>query len=210
MRRTITVSGMWVCTLAFAAGLLLLDGRPQTVSAAAPAERNAGFRVAVVDVEKVLQGSQQWADCEEQQREVRDRMVRALSKLEAQLRVLRSEYENLPPGTPAARDKAAQLDAASRQYQEARMNFEREMETKRADAMSSIFNKIGGIVEQYARENDLDLVLKKRRFAGSAATPLDLSLYTAADVLFARESFDITDEVIRRLNAGYPGEIRDK
>ena len=167
-------------------------------------------KLAIVDLEKVLQRSAEWTDCQGALNEVRDRMRRSLADYEKQIKVLRSECENLPPETEDVRRKLLEIDAVRLQYQQAKTEFERQIEAKRAEALRSVLSKVGDIVEKYAKEHDIDLVLKKRPVNLLTAQPQELNVFMAADVLYAKERFDITDIVVAELNARYPREIRDK
>jgi len=200
---------MAVGILGLAVALSLALGR----APAAGGAEGAGapmVKLAIVDLEKVLQQSAEWTDCQGALNEVRDRMRRSLADYEKQIKVLRSECENLPPETEEVRRKLLEIDAVRLQYQQAKSEFERQIEAKRAEALRSVLSKVGDIVEKYAKEHDIDLVLKKRPVNLLTAQPQELNVFMAADVLYAKERFDITDTVLAELNARYPREIRDK
>jgi len=200
---------MAVGILGLAVALSLALGR----APAAGGAEGAGapmVKLAIVDLEKVLQRSAEWTDCQGALNEVRDRMRRSLADYEKQIKVLRSECENLPPETEDVRRKLLEIDAVRLQYQQAKSEFERQIEAKRAEALRSVLSKVGDIVEKYAKEHDIDLVLKKRPVNLLTAQPQELNVFMAADVLYAKERFDITDTVLAELNARYPREIRDK
>jgi len=193
--------------LALALGAMLGAGQ----EAPDGANVNAPFKLAVVDLDEVLNRSEQWADCQKEGRALEDRMRRSLDKHEAQIRVLRTEYENLPPGTDAAVRTRDRLEAALLRYQEARGEFERQLRDQRTESLGKMFNEISAVIERYAQRHGIDLVLKKQDLRVSPTQPVELGIIvTTAHVLYARESYDITDAIVQELNARYPGEIREK
>ena len=136
---------------------------------------------------------------------------RALSNYERQLRVLRSDYENLPPGTEAAAQKRAQWDEALREAQKAKEEWEGKLSAQRAQSLSQMGRKINALIEQHAKTHGLDLVLKKRDWRLAASRPEELNVVLATmDVLYASERLDITESIVKELNAQYPGEMKGK
>ena len=67
---------------------------------------------------------------------------------------------------------------------------------------------IGKAVADHARENGIHIVLKKQdmELAGPESIEQNLRLATT-EVLFADPALEITDAVVARLNAGYPGPL---
>jgi len=209
MRRYTAFSAAGLIGLAAALGLVATGAlHPARAAQEGAAAGGQLVRLAVVDLEKVMQDSKEWADCEDKLSLLRDKMRRTLAKYESQLKVLRSEYRNLPPDTEELREKTIEIERAALQYQQAKLSFERELETERAKALGIIFAKVSKVVEQHARENNIDVVLKKRRMF--SARPQEINMFMASDVLYTRDEFDITGAVVARLNEQYPGEIKDK
>ncbi len=172
---------------------------------------SAPFKLAVVDLDEVLTQSEEWSDYLDESQRLQEKMRRTLEKYERQLRILRSEYENLPPGTDLAGEKQRQLENALRQYRESRNEFEEQLRKQRVESLSKLFNQINEIVKRYAEENDIDLILKRQKLDVSPRQPLELGVVvTTAQVLYARERYDVTDAIVRELNARYPGEIKER
>jgi Skp family chaperone for outer membrane proteins len=198
--------GAALIALALAIGAAPAGGQSKDAPAA-----GSGLRLAVVDVQKVFEQSQEWQDRQEKHRRLLDATRRSLAKYDRQVRVLRSEYENLPPGTDAVVEKRAQLEAALKEYQVAQDELERQLRAQRTESLSQMWGKINSLLEQYARANGIDLVLKKRGVQPSGAETAELGLIMATtDVLYVSERFEITNEIIKELNAQYPAEIKSR
>ncbi len=212
-KRHITACGMVLTAVLVMASVLVFGpvlAGGQTTGAAALAPGHA-LRLAAVDMDRVLNQSKEWQDCQEQRRRLLDDMRRTLKKYDHQLRILRSEYENLPPGTDAVIEKQAKIEAALRERAKAREDFGRQISIQRAESLDRIFKKISVLIERYAMENKIDLVLKKQDLRATAMSPGDMSVIIASsDVLYVSESFEVTNAIIEGLNAQYPGEIRVK
>jgi len=171
----------------------------------------AGLRLALVDVDRVLDQSEQWADFQEEHRLLQEKRRRTLDKLRARIRILRSEYENLPPETEERAAKKAEIEQALGDYDKTRQGFESQLADQRTRALRNMFNRINEVVRAYAEEKELDLVLKRQDLRVSADKPVEMGVLLAtADVLYARSSFDITVAIVQRLNESYPTEITDR
>lgn len=215
---------LWrVLGLALAACLLLAPGTG-SVSAGAAQEQPPGhpeeeardphlvLRIAVVNVDRVFEDCEEWEDVRDQLRRLREKAASTLRKYERQIRLLRSEYENLPPGTELADRKRDEIQSALEEYQQSRGEFEERLSRRRTQAISAMLRRIDAEVRGYALENDIDLVLKagEVRLIPEADPELSsaaLRRAAIADVLYARQRYDISEEIVHRLNADYPGEI---
>jgi Skp family chaperone for outer membrane proteins len=192
--------------------LLLVSFAAVGVGAETESERHRALRVAVVNVDSIFEDCKQWEDVRDELRRLREKASSTLKKYERQIRLLRSEYENLPAGTERARKKGLELQSTLQEFQNSRREFEEQLSRKRTEALSGMLKRMGEVVAQYARENEIDLVLKAGRVRlspGSDPESSTAALRRAAiaDVLFARKRYDISEEIVRRLNAAYPQEI---
>lgn len=77
---------------------------------------------------------------------------------------------------------------ARRAFEDARREYERELEAKKNAFLSEIAAKIGAVGSEYAKANDYDAIF----------------LLTAQPMVYVSEAADITDEVIEAYNARYP------
>jgi Skp family chaperone for outer membrane proteins len=194
-----------LAVLAFAQG----DGAPRP--AAPPGEPPAArLKVVVADLDEVFNSSEEWKDREEEARRIMEQMRRVRERYDRLLGLLKTEYDNLPPG--AARDKKrTNIEATVQEGQRVYAEAQDSLLKQRRESLGGMFNKIHEVINEYAEENGVDLVLKKQDLGVSASQPLEMDLILAtAHVLYAREEFDVTAEVVRRLNADYPREILDR
>jgi len=167
--------------------------------------------VAVVDISRVLRSSKEWRDSAERRTRLLEKMRVTLGKLSHQAQVLRNDYENLPPGTEERRNKAAELEKALSELEKTRRQFQAQMAAEQSKALREEFKKITAVVAEYAREHGIDLVLKKAdlSLSGPQSPERDLALATT-EVLYASAALDISDAIVERLNARYPGPIEVK
>jgi len=205
--------GWWVPAL-LAAGLVAwgalialarTDGEGQEGAPQRP------LRIAVVEMDALFERSAEWADFQDRQRRLLQRMRRTLKKHEDGLAVLRNEYENLPPGSREAREKRAQIEESLRAYRASRDQFERQATEARAEALRSLLRGLESVIRHYAREHELDLVLKRQTMElGPDKSVAALMRSVSSEVLYAHERLSITRPVLERLNASYQGEITDR
>jgi len=80
-----------------------------------------------------------------------------------------------------------ELDAR-RAFEDARRDYERELEEKKNEFLSVIASKIGAVGTEFAKANDFDAVF----------------LLTAQPMVYVSETADITDDVIAAYNKRYP------
>ncbi|MFP4027212.1 MAG: OmpH family outer membrane protein [Candidatus Brocadiia bacterium] len=178
---------------------------------AAGSDGTQKLKIAVVDLDRILKESERWKDFLNEHEQMEQKAKRTLKKYQTQIRILRSDYENLPQGTERAAKKRSKIRTAVEEYQKVKSKFETEMQNHRLESLSDMFNTINEIITLHAREHDLDLVLKKQDLSVSASQPKELGVIVAtADVLFAENKFDITHDILKELNARYPGEIQEK
>ena len=169
------------------------------------------LKLAVIDLDKVLGQSQEWADFQEEHHRLQRKVERTLNKAEQQIQVLRSEYENLPPGSDAADEKRDKLRQQLGEYRQTKQNLQNEVRKHRVEALSDMFNKISRTVSEHAQRHEIDLVLKKQDLSVSATNPAEVGVIVAtADVLYTRDEFDISAKIASALNDQYPAEIKEK
>jgi Skp family chaperone for outer membrane proteins len=157
----------------------------------------------------VLAESERWQDGVNERRRLADRMTRALEKTDQHIQLLRNERENLPPDTDERRQKEQEIRQALQEREQKRREFEAEVTQHYDNAIRALLKDLNRAVNEYAAENDVDLVLKKQSLELTDRENPQLLLATA-DVLYARADLDISDRIVRRLNAGYAGPIEVK
>jgi Skp family chaperone for outer membrane proteins len=160
---------------------------------------------------KVLAGSEQWKDMMADAQRDRENKDRALRNLNQKVQVLRDDYENLPPGTDERQAKGKELEAAIQELQQTRIRFQTEVAQRYTSATRTVFQKITEVVDVYAVENGLDLVLKQQKIDLAAPESAGQNIMLATtEVLYAAPTLDISSAVVERLNAAYPGPIEVK
>jgi Skp family chaperone for outer membrane proteins len=198
-------------------GLLLLVGVTAALGLWASALEGAGDRpaaalkVAVVDMSRVLKDSREWRDAVEERARLLDTMKRTLNELSRRNQVLRNEYENLPPGTEERQQKAAEIERAVQEFQQARIDLEEQIARQHDKSVRGLFGKLNRIVAAYAQQNGVQLVLKKQDVDLAEPETVEQSLQIATtEVLYADPVLDISDAVVEALNAAYEGPIEVK
>jgi Skp family chaperone for outer membrane proteins len=180
-------------------------------AAARPAMAATGLVVAVVDTSRVLQGSAEWRDSVEERTRLTDNRKRSLSKLVRQIQGLRNDHDNLPPGSEERQKKAAEIQQVMAELERTQQQFQAESAREEGDATRAILTRVNQVVSDYAREHDVDLVLKKTDLSAAGLTAQGAQmLMVTADVLYANPDLDISEGVIEELNAGYKAPIQVK
>jgi len=116
---------------------------------------------------------------------------------QANLDRLRDRVVALRQQLADAQDSATQEELSSiqrneidamRAFEDARLDYERDLDEKKNKFLSVIASKIGAVGTEYAKANDFDAVF----------------LLTAQPMVYVSEAADITDEVIKAYNQRYP------
>lgn len=109
-----------------------------------------------------------------------------LDKLQAELKKMKDDFESqtMMLSDDAKRKKAGEFQQKMMQLQQTYMKLQQDLAQAESKATKSIFDKMGKIIEQIAKEKNYDLVLER----------------TESAVLYARENMDLTDELIKRYN----------
>lgn len=202
-----------VCALLGAAAfaVVLSVSGPATAAGKEPVGDAIGLHVAVVDMDRVLAGSKEWRDGVEERSRMQDTARRTLNKLARKDQVLRNEYENLPPGTEERQDKAAEIEAALQEYDEARQELEGDIARQHDESVRKLFAGLNRAVSTYAQEHGIALVLKKQSLQATEPRSPGESLQMATmEVLYADPALDISADIVELLNAEYPGPIEVK
>ena len=80
-----------------------------------------------------------------------------------------------------------QIDAM-RRFEDARRDYERELENKKSEVLAAITTRIGGIASEYGKANDFDAVF----------------VLGAQPVIYVSDSANLTDKVIEIYNQRFP------
>ncbi len=191
---------------------LVLAAVARAAAPAAPAGQGPRTpTVAVVDMSSVLSASDEWHDMTQERNRLAQNAEEALNNLTQKVQVLRNEYDNLPPGTDERTAKAKELQAALDELKNTQQDYRDQVSQSYSVAMRTMFGKIGKIVDAYARQHHVDLVLKKQTIDLTGPETLGQNIMLATtEVLYADPSLDISKAVIDQLNAAYKGPIEVK
>ena len=204
----LAVAGLALAAVA-RAGSIAEAPKPPAAPALAPGPRTPV--VAVVDMSAVVAGSAEWKDLAQERNRLTENAKQTLSNLTQKAQVLRNEYDNLPPGTDERTAKANELQASLQDLQKTQQQFETQIGQSYTAATRTIFAKVGKIVEAYAREHKIDLVLKKQTLDLTGPETLGQNIMLATtEVLYADPGLDISQFVTDKLNAAYSGPIEVK
>lgn len=164
--------------------------------------------VAVVDMQTVLRQSEQWRDMAQERTRLLETMRSTIQNLTSTVQVLSNEYSSLPPGTEERRAKQQELQEAGAELQQKRQEFERQVAERYSEDTRRMFTAVGDAVAAYAAEHEIDLVLKKQQPADQETPSIgqDIMVVTT-EVLYASDAMDISEAIVRALNADYPGPI---
>jgi len=114
-----------------------------------------------------------------------DRLRDRVMRLREQLARTQASDEATPESLMAIERNEIE---ARRAFEDARLDYERELEEKKNEFLSVIATKIGAVGTEYAKANDFDAVF----------------LLTAQPMVYVSEAADITDEVVKAYNQRYP------
>ncbi len=173
--------------------------------APAPAPAPGTLRVAAVDVEKVLNEYKKGTDL---YKEIEKELEPRANNIKQKAKYIREEQQRLasdPRADPIEqlqRKQKIELAIAEVNKEEKDFNERRtELEVK---AMDDVWSDVNEAAARYAREHGLDLVIKQQVRSGKARSATTIHMRIAAQtLLYVSPRLDITDELLKQLNAEY-------
>ncbi len=173
--------------------------------AAAPAVAADALRVAVVDMDALVKAHPRYEtnrDILKQQldkaREERDAVEAELMKMqEAYLEARRAARDPAVSDAvraereTAARERGEEFQKRGEEAQERLMQRQRELNEQRETMYKAVESLVRAVVRDYAADEKIDLVIDRAAMGVSGADVL----------VYCRESFDVTDEVLQRMKA---------
>ncbi len=182
---------VFVLSMALALAGPVWAGTQQTTPAHSAA-KDASTRIAVINIQAAIAGT---AEGKQTAQELQTKFAPRQSAINDLSNRLQSIQQRLRDGQNTLSD--AEKNRLQFQYQELTRNLQREQQEyqedaqdARTDAVDSIGEKMMPIINRYASENGYGVVL-------------DTSAQSSA-VLFASNSVDITNTIIRLYNKEYP------
>ncbi len=168
--------------------------------------------IAVVDLEKVKNGSPQVAEIQ-----------KAMSRKQAELRadieertrgaeVKKAERDTLNKESEAWHLADIQLKAYAYELEERAKRYERQLADLQGRLVAQFYDEIRGVIAGLARQRGLGLVLRIHESEVEAMNVAEIAgTNRARDVLYFDPKLDITDDVIRLMKARQPvAESRPK
>lgn len=141
-------------------------------------------KIGYVDLQRALTQVDDGKAAKKRLKKDFDAKQKALTDKQNQVKELK---ESLEAGAAmmteqAKREKAMQLQREMAELQQLYLQMQRELAQKEGEATQKIFKKMETILTQIAKEKGYDLILEK----------------TESSVLYAKDSMDLTDELIKR------------
>jgi outer membrane protein len=162
-------------TLAAICGFALLMSAPA----------RAEFKLATVDIERVLSESDESAA---KKKELEELSEKTMQKLEPRKKSLEETQAQLKKSKAAPNSKEVEkFRADAREFEKLVKEAQQDLRKESAKTFRTLSDKIGKAIKDYAEENDIQLVLEK-----SEKLP--------GPVLFRESATDITDDIIKSIN----------
>lgn len=164
------------------APLVLVAG----LSLAAPAA--AQLKIGVFDKQRVVDQSKLGRAAKERFERLQGQREQDVAEKQKAFETLKQSYEQKASvlSEEKRRELARQVERAKDELQAAAINADRDLQRAYEQALVEIVNKIEPVIAEFGRENSYDF------------------LFDVTSVAFTRQSHDVTEDVIRKLNAVHP------
>lgn len=120
-------------------------------------------------------------DVENLKREFASR-EQAVQKMHDRVLAMQSELEKLTPGAPDFERRQRAFSELVHQFEQTRRSFVEDLDRRRNEERQKFYNDVTAVVEKIAKAQKFDLILEQSVYASRAV--------------------DITDQVLKALNAG--------
>ncbi|MCB9029555.1 MAG: OmpH family outer membrane protein [Deltaproteobacteria bacterium] len=146
----------------------------------------ADFRVATVDMDRVLNETK---EAQSKRKELEDLKATKKKSLDSKKNDLLAMEKKLKAKKVEKDSKElADYRAQARDFARLAKDAEEELKRKYLRSTKALLDKARGIIEKYAQEQKLTLVLEEGTTPGNA-------------VLFSNDKMDISAEIVKRMNA---------
>lgn len=148
----------------------------------------ADTKIGYVDLQRVLAETEEGKKAKSSLESVFKQKQAEIDKRLTELKKAQEDFEKQKALLkPDARDqKGREIDTAMRELQTVYVKHQEDLSKREAEAMKDIFKKTEKIIQKVASEEGISLVLEK----------------TQSSILWAQPALDITNELVRRYNAG--------
>ena len=153
-------------------------------------EESTAFKSAYIDTEKLMKEYQESIDFEAKYESMSNRMK---NELESDMKKFQNDVADLQKnaqskGMEWAQNRQGELERRQRTLAEKEQNYMKKFQEEGSVERDSMVSKMKRFIKDYGKEKGLDYVFG----TGDAAT-----------VLYAKEGFDITEEVVKLMNDAY-------
>ncbi len=157
--------------------------------ALAPAVVRAEVRIGYVDLQRALNEVDEGKAAKALLKRDFDEKQKQLDSKKAEFDKAQAEFEkqSVVMSDAAKRDKGQDLDRRARELQALFMNLQKDLSERERDATRGIFEKMSAIVRDIAEAEGFSMVLEK-----------------GTGIVYAPESLDLTNDLIRKYNARFP------
>jgi Skp family chaperone for outer membrane proteins len=195
MRRKRGVYAGLIAAAGLAAAGLWSSGQAQ--APATPA------KYAVVDLERVLDQSQQSVDV---QKLLADRAKQVQTDLETRARAIQTKQADLTalhPESPEAYKLEEEIDRLDVEHETIQKVDQAQLAQERNLWVAEGYKQAMAAIQQIAQDRGLELVFFQDRFDPKASPDDLIARMAARKVLYAREGLDVTEEVLKLVNQQY-------
>jgi outer membrane protein len=156
----------------------------------APAAAEAQQKIGYVDLQRALNEVDEGKAAKALLKRDFDEKQKQLDAKKTEFDRLQGEFEKqaVVMSDQAKRDKAQDLDRRARELQALFVNLQKDLSEREQQATRGIFDKMSAIVREIAEADGFTIVLEK-----------------GAGLVYAPPSLDLTNELIRKFNARFPG-----
>ena len=142
------------------------------------------LKVGYVDLQRALSQVEEGKKAKARLKKDFEKKQKQLTQKQAEVKKLKQSLESgaAMMTNDAKRKKAMQLQQEMAKLQQLYMELQRDLAKKETKATQKIFKKMEKILNKIAKDKGYDLILEK----------------TESSVLFAKDSMDLTDELIKR------------
>lgn len=149
-----------------------------------------GLKTAYIDTELLVKDYQQFKDFESKFKSMSDRMQEELERdaKKFQRDVLDLQQQAQSKGMEWAQNRQAELERRQMTLAEKEQNFMRKFQEESAVERDSMISEMKDFIKDYGKQNGYDYIY------GTG---------DAASVLYAKEEYDLTQEILNLLNKQY-------
>jgi outer membrane protein len=158
--------------------------------AAVPAAARAEQKIGYVDLQRALNEVDEGKTAKALlQRDFAEKQ-KTLDAKKAEFEKLQADFEKqaVVMADQARKDKAQDLDRRARELQALFVNLQKDLSDRERDVTRGIFDRMNAIVREIAEADGFTYVFEK-----------------GAGIVYGPASLDLTNELIRKYNAKYPG-----